>query len=284
MGLKVLLSSGLVFLLMGGVGEGAPILPPAPIVSQPRIYVLDCGTLIYNRPEDYGLKREEVATTNMVVTCYLVVHPKGMVLFDTGLSDRLVGRPVWENVVDGYGQVKFNTLRGQLADIGVTPDKITYLALSHSDFDHVDNANDYAGSTWLTPRAERDVMFGPHTTAADRRSYQALEHAHSVVYEGDHDVFGDGTVVLKFTPGHTKGHQSLYVKLAKTGGVVLSGDLYHYPEERTLGRLPKEEETTGTMASRASMEAFLKQTHSQLWIGHSIAFFKDALKSPAWYE
>jgi glyoxylase-like metal-dependent hydrolase (beta-lactamase superfamily II) len=271
-------------IIMSAVSVAAPSLSPLPVVTQPRIYVLDCGTLIYNRPEDYGLTREEVATTNMAVTCYLVVHPKGILLFDTGLSDRLVGRPVWENVLEGYGQVKFNTLRGQLADIGVTPDKITYLALSHSDWDHVDNANDYAGSTWLTQKPEREVMFGPQTTAADRLYYQALEHAKTVIFEGDHDVFGDGSVVLKFTPGHTKGHQSLYVKLAKTGGVVLSGDLYHYPEERTLHRMPKEEEAAGTAASRASMEEFLRKTHSELWIGHSIAFFKDALKSPAWYE
>jgi glyoxylase-like metal-dependent hydrolase (beta-lactamase superfamily II) len=253
-------------------------------VTQPRLYVLDCGTLIYNRPEDYGLSREEVATTNMAVTCYLVVHPKGMLLFDTGLADTLVGRPIWEHVEDGYAKLKLNTLRGQLADIGVTPEMVMYLALSHSDWDHVGNANDYAGATWLTPRAEREVMFGPHATAADRPLFQALEHAHSVVYEGDHDVFGDGTVVLKFAPGHTPGHQCLYVKLAHTGGIVLSGDLYHYPEERTLHRMPKEEMSAGTVESRAAIEQFVQQTHSQLWIGHSIAFFRDALKAPAWYD
>jgi len=271
-------------MLVGCVDADASGLPAAPLVTRPRLYVLDCGTLIYNRPEDYGLTREEVASTNMAVTCYLVVHPKGMLLFDTGLADTLVGRPIWENIEDGYAKLKLNTLRGQLADIGVTPGMITYLALSHSDWDHVGNANDFAGAIWLTPRAEREVMFGPRATAGDRPLFQALEHAHSVVYDGDHDVFGDGTVVLKFAPGHTPGHQCLYVKLADTGGIVLSGDLYHYPEERTLHRMPKEEAATGTIESRASIEKFMEQTHSQLWIGHSIAFFRDALKSPAWYE
>ncbi len=51
-------------------------------------------------------------------------------------------------------------------------------------------------------------------------------------------MFGDGTVVIKFTPGHTPGHQSLFLKLAKTGPVLLSGDLYHYPEEITYKRIP----------------------------------------------
>ena len=206
-----------------------------------------------------------------------MLHLKGVLLFDTGLSDRLVGRPLYENVDGGYGQIKFNTLRGQLADIGVTPADITYLAISHSHFDHVGNANDYAGSTWLTQKAELDFMFGP---SADKAylplSTKPLARAHPVVFQGDHDVFGDGTVILKFTPGHTPGHQALYVKLVHTGGVVIAGDLYHYAEERTLRRMPKEEETTGTPASRDMIERFLKEKNAQLWIGHSTVFFKNA--------
>ena len=139
----------------------------------------------------------------MSVPCFLVLHPRGVLLFDTGLSDRLVGRPLYENIDGGYGQIKFNTLRGQLADIGVAPSDITYLAISHSHFDHVGNANDYAGATWLTQKAERDFMFGPGADRAYLPLYDALAHAHQVVFEGDHDVFGDGTVILKFTPGHT---------------------------------------------------------------------------------
>src|SRR4029077_9353250 len=114
-----------------------PGLAPLPKVTSPRLYVIDCGTLVYNRPEDYQLTREEVADTNMAVPCFLVLHPRGILLFDTGLSDRLVGRPLYENVDGGYGQIKFNSLRGQLADIGITPADITYLAISHSHFDHV---------------------------------------------------------------------------------------------------------------------------------------------------
>jgi N-acyl homoserine lactone hydrolase len=261
-----------------------PGLAPLPKVTSPRLYVIDCGTLVYNHPEDYQLTREEVADTNMSVPCFLVIHPKGILLFDTGLSDRLVGRPLWENVDDGYGQIKFNTLRGQLAEIGVSPGDITYLAISHSHFDHVGNANDYAGSVWLAQKAELDFMFGAPADPVYLPLYSALAHARKEVFEGDHDVFGDGTVVLKFTPGHTPGHQALYVKLARTGGVVLSGDLYHYAEERSLHRMPKEEESSGTPAARELMERFLKEKNAQLWIGHSTTFFKNAIKSPGWYD
>jgi N-acyl homoserine lactone hydrolase len=260
-------------------------LAPPPKVTSPRLYVFDCGTLVYNKPEDYNLKRDEVKDSNMGVTCYLVVHPKGMLIYDTGLNDRLVGRPLYENVTDGYAQIKFNTLRGQLADIGVTPSKIDYLVLSHYHWDHIGNADDFAGSTWLVYKGDRDQMF----TSAARANpwfsqYSALENSKTMLLSGDHDVFGDGTVVVLATPGHTEGHCSLLVRLKNTGPVVLSGDLYHYPEERDLKRMPDEEKTTGTVESRQKVEELLRRTGAQLWIGHSMEFFRTVRKSPAWYD
>ena len=260
-------------------------LAPPPKVTSPRLYVFDCGTLVYNKPEDYNLKRDEVKDSNMGVTCYLVVHPKGMLIYDTGLNDRLVGRPLYENVTDGYAQIKFNTLRGQLADIGVTPSKIDYLVLSHYHWDHIGNADDFAGSTWLVYKGDHDQMFGPAAPPYPWFSqYSALEKSKTVLLGGDHDVFGDGTVVVLATPGHTEGHCSLLVRLKNTGPVVLSGDLYHYAEERDLKRMPDEEKTTGTVESREKVEELLRRTGAQLWIGHSMEFFRTVRKSPSWYD
>jgi glyoxylase-like metal-dependent hydrolase (beta-lactamase superfamily II) len=260
-------------------------LAPAPKVTSPRLYVFDCGTLVYNKPEDYNLKREEVRDSNMGVTCYLVVHPKGMLIYDTGLNDRLVGRPLYENVLEGYAQIKFNTLSGQLADIGVTPGKVDYLVLSHYHWDHVGNAADFAGSTWLVYKGDRDRMFSKESRAYPWFSqYSALEHSKTMLLSGDHDVFGDGTVVVIATPGHTEGHCSLMVRLKDTGPVVLSGDLYHYAEERDLNRMPEEEKTSGTIQSRQKVEELLRRTGAKLWVGHSMEFFRTVRKSPAWYD
>jgi N-acyl homoserine lactone hydrolase len=261
--------------------EGLPALPR---VTSPRLYVIDCGTLISSRPEEFGLTRDEVFDSNLSSACFLVIHPKGILLYDTGLPDRLVGRPIYENVRSGYGQIKFQTLRGQLADIGVRPQDITYLALSHSHFDHVGNANDYAGSIWLAQKTELPLMFGPRATAESPGDFAALAHARTQIIAGDHDVFGDGSVVLKFAPGHTPGHQCLYVKLAKTGGVLIAGDLYHHAEERSLDRMPAEERKTATSRSRAEIEQFARAQHAQIWIGHDIGFFQRAVKAPGWYE
>jgi N-acyl homoserine lactone hydrolase len=270
----------------GATAQPAPPsgLPPAPKVSDVRLFVLDCGTIISHEPERFGLTRQDVPDPDFSDPCFLVVHPKGMLLFDTGLTDAQVGRPIYENKMGYEGQLKTVSLKGELANIGVTAAMITYLAISHSHWDHVGNANDYAGSTWLARKAEYDVMFGANANATARKGYAALAQSKIQYIDGDYDVFGDGKVVLLSTPGHTPGHQSLYVKLAHTGGVVVSGDLYHYTAERMKGLMPPREQTLETPASRKRVDEFLRRTHSQLWIGHAIDWYQNAVKAPGWYD
>jgi glyoxylase-like metal-dependent hydrolase (beta-lactamase superfamily II) len=241
--------------------------------------VLDCGTIRSGSAEEYGLARSEVVDTNMADPCFLVLHKRGVLLFDTGLPDRIAGHPT---VLEGYGLEVTTPLRAQLAQIGLRPGDVTHLALSHSHFDHIGNAPEFAGATWIAQKAELDSVFNRREPPPPE--LQALAGARKQVIQGDHDVFGDGTIVLLFTPGHTPGHQSLYVKLAKTGGVVISGDLYHHDEERTLDRMPAEERATATPASRRKIETVLTNKHAQLWIGHSTAFFRNAIKAPRWYD
>lgn len=263
-----------------GRDAGTQVSAPARAeLRSPRLYVLDCGTIRSGSAEEYGLARSEVVDTNMADPCFLVLHKRGVLLFDTGLPDRIAGHPT---VLEGYGLEVTTPLRTQLAAIGLHPGDVTHLALSHSHFDHIGNAPEFSGATWIAQKAELDAVFGGREQPPPE--LQALAGARKQVIQGDHDVFGDGTVVLLFTPGHTPGHQSLYVKLAKTGGVVISGDLYHHDEERTLDRMPAEERTTATPTSRRKIETVLARKHAQLWIGHSTAFFRNAVKAPRWYD
>jgi N-acyl homoserine lactone hydrolase len=253
-----------------------------------RLYVFDCGYLINLSPETYNLTRQDVPDPTMSVPCFLVVHADGALIFDTGLGDKLVGRPPYLTKRGAStSQVVLRTLSSQMAEIGYAPDKVKYLVLSHMHFDHVGNANDFAGpaTTWLVQHVERDAMFGDTVPPQGiNPDYAALRNARTQLLNGDHDVFGDGTVVIKSTPGHTVGHQVLFLKLPKTGPVVLSGDLYHYPAERTLNRMPDRERTAGTPESRARVEALVKETGAQLWIGHDIVGFARLKKSPEYYE
>jgi glyoxylase-like metal-dependent hydrolase (beta-lactamase superfamily II) len=117
-------------------------------------------------------------------------------------------------------------------------------------------------------------------------TYSALKNSKTVsITAAEHDVFGDGSVVIKQAPGHTEGHSVLYLKLAKTGPVVLSGDLYHYPAERKLGRLPTfEVNEAQTKASRENIEAFLKRSGAQLWIQHDLVGFRKLKLAPQYYD
>jgi glyoxylase-like metal-dependent hydrolase (beta-lactamase superfamily II) len=140
---------------------------------------------------------------------------------------------------------------------------------------------------------ERDAMFAPRPANEKKGAgtpnasyYTALQNVKTTVIQNqDHDVFGDGTVVIKFTPGHTPGHQSLFLKLAKTGPVVLSGDLYHYPEEMTLKKIPSFDfDKDETAKSRAALEAFVKKTGAELWIQHDAIAGAKRKIAPAYYE
>ena len=117
---------------------------------------------------------------------------------------------------------------------------LTYLALSHYHYDHTANANGFPRATWLVGQAERDAMFAAPPPAVTLPStYAGLRNNQTrIIDRDDFDVFGDSTVVIKSAPGHTPFHHVLHVTLAKTGGVVLSGDLYHYEAARALKRLP----------------------------------------------
>ena len=284
----------LVGLFVVGVVAATHSAAPQAAAQGLRLYVLDGGSIITNNPEGFGLIREQVKNTNFSVAVYLIVHPRGTLLFDTGLGDRYAGRPFNEVSLgdrpDPPSTAGFilvtKTLRSQLEQIGYPPPKINYLALSHPHPDHIGNANDFASATFLVHQGDYDMMFGPNVKPeAVNPSYAALKNSKTKIIEGDYDVFGDGAVVLKFTPGHTPGHQSLYVKLAKTGGVVLSGDLYHYAEDLKLDSMPEREKAPGiTEASRKALQAFLKESGAQLWVGHDINFFSRQKHAPEYYD
>jgi len=253
--------------------------------------VFDCGKLKSGNPAP--LIERGVTTTDMSVAAYLIVHPRGTLLWDSGV--------IPDEMVQPGGTTSFRatvqrSLGSQLAEIGYKPSDISYLALSHYHYDHSANANAFSAATWLVQKPERDLMFSgrlgassPNSPASDAvvARFALLEHSKATILEGDHDVFGDGSVVIISTPGHTPGHQSLYVNLAKTGPVVLSGDLYHYPAERELKDFtpfaalgdPAQE-----AVSKMKVESLLAEKHAALWIQHDLIADAKLKKSPAYYE
>lgn len=265
---------------------------PGPVTS-PRLYVLDGGVLA-SETARYRLTDADVEEVSLSIASFLIVHPRGVLMWDAGAvadHERNVPIGAQQRLVRRDNQERFvalgPTLVSQLAAAGYTPADVTHLALSHYHWDHTADANLFANATWLVGKAEHDAMFSDDPPGGTRPvTYSALKNARTtLITSQEYDVFGDGTVIMRQANGHTEGHAVLYVKLANTGGVVLSGDLYHYPAERTLGRLPTfEVSEAGTKAAREELESFMQRTNSQLWIQHDLAAHRRLKKSPEYYD
>jgi glyoxylase-like metal-dependent hydrolase (beta-lactamase superfamily II) len=254
--------------------------------ASPRIYVFENGTINGLDPELFNFKREELGQVDFVNIAYLIVHPSGTLMFDAGAVPdshfKGDGTPVVEGVVTATKPVL-----PQLKAAGYEPRDITYFALSHYHSDHTGNANEFANATWIVQKAERDYMFGDSPQGIIQpATYDALRNATTKILDNeDLDVFGDGSVVVMATPGHTPGHQVVAVKLANRGTVVLVGDLYHYPEERTTGRIPTFEfAPEQSKVSRARIEKYLEDNRAELWIEHDVATHAALPKSPAFVD
>jgi glyoxylase-like metal-dependent hydrolase (beta-lactamase superfamily II) len=278
-----LVCAGLGALLVSGCSTKAP-----PVSQGPRLYVLDCGTISAMDPALFGLTREEISgDASFASPCYLVVHPNGTLVWETGQV------PDAKIPDDGTEAVEQDILKAtrrlgtQLALLGHPVDSIDFVAMSHYHADHTANGNDFAKATWIVQQAEYDMMF--REGEVDIRSpdtYQALKDARRVTLDNaDHDVFGDGTVVVKSAPGHTPGHQMLFLRLTNFGPLLLEGDLYHLPEERTLDRVPTFDfDAAMTRASRVKVEQFLKDTGAQMWIQHDPPTYASLKKAPEYYD
>ena len=235
-----------------------------------RLYVLYCGEAqipdVSPWSPGVNVGRPAVFSDN----CYLIQHGRDWMLWDTGYPDALAATP--EGIVGPRSRaIRTKTLGSQLAEIGVAPAQVTHLAFSHSHGDHVGNGNLFTAATLFIQRAEYDAAFGgePAKYGFVPATYDKLRGSRVVKLEGDFDVFGDDSVKIISTPGHTPGHQSLLVRLPKTGAVVLSGDAAHFEENFVKRRVPSF--NFNADQSRQSMDkidAIVKAEGAQLWINH----------------
>jgi len=269
--------------LVGSV-SGAQNRPAA--ITAPRIYIFENGNIRGLDPKLFNFTAAEIKQPDFVNVSYLVAHPKGTLQFDAGaIPDshfKKDGAPVTEGIMSAS-----KPLLPQLAAAGYRPSDVTYFALSHYHSDHTGNANEFAAATWIVQKPDHDWMFADKPAGIIQPgTYSALRNAKKRILDNeDLDVFGDGTVRIVSAPGHTPGHQVLFVRLPKRGPVVLGGDLYHYPEERTTGRIPTFEfNAEQSRAARAKVEALLKQTGAELWIEHDIATHEKLPKAPGYVE
>ena len=264
-------------------------LPAAAAAGKPgpaglKLYAMDCGRGTYPNAEAFaddgaykGVAKE------LVVPCYLIRHPKGDLIWDTGVPQTIADLP------DGKGPggiVVARRLTDQLRQLGLKPADIRYLSVSHSHFDHIGNAGLFASATWIVDADERAYAFRPSQRAnlAEFARYSALETAKTVLIEGEasYDVFGDGSVIIIQAPGHTPGHTVLVVRLRKAGPILLTGDMWHIAESRAARRVPRfNTDRAQTLRSMDLVEKIAADTGARVVRQHVPEDFTSLPKFPA---
>ena len=253
-----------------------------------RLYTLDCGRLEFKDMGIFADTGEYDGTPGkLTASCYVIKHPKGVLVWDTGLGDKIAEMPQGLDLFGGLIHESVPvTLASQLKQMGLAPADITYVAFSHLHGDHAGNANLFTGSTWILNAKEIAwATATPPPLGVDPSVFSGYKTAKTQMIDGDYDVFGDGSVRILKAPGHTPGHAVLEVKLQKSGVVILSGDLYHVHENRSFERVPIfNDSRADTLASMARIEKIVKNTHARFVIQHNAEDFAKMPKFPAYLD
>jgi glyoxylase-like metal-dependent hydrolase (beta-lactamase superfamily II) len=257
----------------------------AAVSAQPKsgvdkLYILNCGEGVAGDISRWSPGVDVGKSMKFVDNCYLIHHAQGWLLWDTGVADAIAAMPDGQAPADPKATHwrRPKTLASQLDQLGVKPADIKFVAISHTHPDHTGNVELFPQAMLLVQKAEYDW---PTPTGTPR-----FKPEHPVTkLEGDRDVFGDGSVTILATPGHTPGHQSLLVKLPKTGALVLSGDAVHFTANWENRRVPSmNSDKEQTLASMQRIADLLTKEKAQLWINHDKAQ-RDGLKlAPGYYD
>ena len=240
----------------------------APAKAVVKLYPLVGGSIFVKKLEVFSQDTTYTGQTKQFTDAYYVIsHPKGNLMWDAGLPENLVIPEPFHTPNGVFAVQRPDSLVNQLKSVGFKVEDFKYLALSHSHFDHTGHAGYFKNATWLVQENEFNKELGDtikvkNTALKDLKKVKKLN--------GDHDVFGDGTVVIKHMPGHTIGHQVLYLDLGLEKPILLTGDLYHFKENRISKGVPSfNYDVAQTLKSMDEFEAFAKEKNAEVIIQHS---------------
>jgi N-acyl homoserine lactone hydrolase len=282
-------------LMMGGTPSQAAAsnLPDATKTGvAERLYRVDCGRSLANDESVWTPGENVGKSIEFSSTCWLIKHGSEWLLWDTGVPEATFNDPKgWSTLPKLIVYHLDKTLTSQLAEVGLKPSDITYVAVSHTHGDHIGNVNMFPDSRLLIQKAEYNWINsgnGPNENVNQLMALarQLMGHPkHLQLVEGDVDVFGDGSVTLVSTPGHTPGSQSLLVHLKNSGFIVLSGDVVHLEENFAKDKVPSlNTDKTASVASMEKVRQILTTYNAKLFINHDKAQADKLKLLPAFYD
>jgi len=251
------------------------------VAPQISLHTLDGGTIQVNMLEIFSQgNMYKGETKEFADPIYVIKHPEGNLIWDAGLGEGLVGLDPVTTPNGAFTVSRKDSIVNQLKAINLTPEDINFLALSHTHFDHSGSAVKLKNATWLVQEKEYNFVTSPEQQEQNADNYNAVKDLEDVMkLDGDHDVFNDGTVIIKSMPGHTPGHQVLYLNLPETGPVLLTGDLYHFQENRDNKGVPSFNfNVQQTLKSMEAFEAFAKETGAKVIIQHELKDYNNTPK------
>ena len=264
------------------ISAPTPELPDNNTAAAPlSLYTFDCGSIeiadldIFSSTGDYAGQQDTFTNS-----CYLIRHPQGDLMWDLGLPLGMAGNA--PQTQDVFTMSLERTLTEQLADIGLSAKDIEFISISHSHIDHIGQAALFPNSQWLVNKDEFDYMFSSDASRAQNAAFAELNKS---LHSGNHDVFGDGSVMILELPGHTPGHSVLQVNLAESGPILLTGDLYHRSESRELKRVPRfNTDEPRTRVSMDVFEALARESGARVIIQHEPKDVATLPKPPAFLQ
>jgi len=241
---------------------------PAP-AAKVKLWRLDCGRLEENGERPWAWQKVPTPTP-----CYLVANGNRYLLWDTGVSRRALG--------NAHPTIKLDrTISDQLAQIEVRPEQVEFVAISHYHGDHTGQATQFPKAKLLMGAGDIEALRRPKPpggTAPTHIQPWLDGTAPLEALREDHDVFGDGSVTILMTPGHTPGHSALLVRLA-TGPVILAGDLWFSHADALNVRMPDFNSSRAeTAASRDRIARMADKLDAVIILQHEPA---DVAKLPA---
>jgi N-acyl homoserine lactone hydrolase len=251
-----------------------------------RLYAMDCGRLEFTDLAPFADTGEyDGHPGTLMASCYLIRHPRGDLLWDSGIGDKYAADPLGVQLPN-YRAIVRKPVASQLREIGLEFGDIELFAFSHGHADHLGNADRLGNAQWIVSSQELAWLASvPAPPRTNLGLISVRDPAKTLSITGDHDVFGDGTVKILAAPGHTPGHQVLLVRLIKHGPVLLSGDLYHSRENRQSRRMPVFNVSRAeTLASMDRIESILRNQHARLVIQHSTEDFDSLPHSPGFLD